>query len=242
MNIRHVRICGIVTALCLFIILLISSAEYCIYDRKGFYPETYEKYHVADAAHMEMNEILRVSEHLISYLRGNEDTLDDFDAVVDGNERPFFSEREKLHMKDVRQLFIGALWIRHICLIICAFILYFMRKSFKTHTRTYVLSMFITFILNICAAGCLAVFITSDFQRAFIGFHHIFFQNDLWLLNPSEDWVIRLLPQGFFQDMALSIGLVFGISVILILTACGIWLLCLRKQSVRHTRRLCHPI
>lgn len=242
MNVWHVRICGIVTALCLFVILLISSAEYCIYYRKSFYPETYEKYHVADAAHMEINEILRVSDHLISYLRGNEDTLDDFRAVVDGKERPFYSEREKLHMKDVQQLFTGALWIRRICLVSCAIILFFMRKAYKKRVRTYVLSVFITFILNICAAGCLAVFITSDFQRAFTGFHHIFFQNDLWLLDPSEDWIIRLLPQEFFRDMALSIGLVFGISVILVLAACGIWLLCLRKRSVRHTRRLCRPV
>lgn len=83
---------GIITAICIFATLFINSAEYCIYYREDFYSETFTKYNIPDEAQMEMPEILRLTRHLTAYLRGSEDSLDDFTAVVNGIKRPFYSE------------------------------------------------------------------------------------------------------------------------------------------------------
>ena len=37
----------------------------------------------------------------------------------------------------------------------------------------------------------------------------LFFTNDLWLFDPSTDLMIRMLPEGFFYDMVMRIGLYF---------------------------------
>ena len=61
----------------------------------------------------------------------------------------------------------------------------------------------------------LAFIISSDFDRYFIKFHKIFFTNDLWMLNPETDKLIRLVPIGFFIDTAMYIGIIFTILLII---------------------------
>ena len=57
----------------------------------------------------------------------------------------------------------------------------------------------------------LTYIISSDFDKYFIRFHEIFFDNDLWMLNPETDKLIRLVPIGFFIDSALYIAIIFAI-------------------------------
>ena len=38
----------------------------------------------------------------------------------------------------------------------------------------------------------------SGVDSFFIGFHRLFFRNDLWLLNPQTDMLIALMPTTFF--------------------------------------------
>lgn len=55
-----------------------------------------------------------------------------------------------------------------------------------------------------------------DFNAVFVQFHHIFFDNDLWLFDPATDYMIRMLPEGLFYDMVIRIGLLF-IGMLLVL-------------------------
>ena len=48
------------------------------------------------------------------------------------------------------------------------------------------------------AVTVLAVWAVADFDGLFVLFHHLSFSNDLWLLNPATDMLIRLMPQDFF--------------------------------------------
>ena len=53
----------------------------------------------------------------------------------------------------------------------------------------------------------------SNFNKYFIMFHHMFFDNDLWLLDPATDLMIRMLPEGFFFDMVIRIVVTFLIAM-----------------------------
>ena len=58
----------------------------------------------------------------------------------------------------------------------------------------------------------------SDFNKYFFLFYEIFFDNDLWLLDPATDLMIRMLPEGFFFDMVIRIGSIFiGMLAILLI-------------------------
>lgn len=56
----------------------------------------------------------------------------------------------------------------------------------------------------------LGLIISTDFTKYFILFHHIFFTNDLWILDPATDMLINIVPEGFFMDTAARIALLFG--------------------------------
>lgn len=228
------RICSILIALCLFLILLINAIDYSVYYRPDFYKTTYEKYNVTDAAQMDMEEVLRVSDYLIDYLKGKEESLKDFRAVVNGQERLFYSQRELLHMKDVRNLFLGGLLVRKICLGIGLLLLTALILTHRNFMKTLLYSIIGTFLTALGIAGILTLVIISDFNRAFVIFHQIFFSNDLWILDPETDWIIRLLPEGFFMDMAAVIATTAAISlsVILLLSTTALYLLH-RRNSAR---------
>jgi len=64
--------------------------------------------------------------------------------------------------------------------------------------------------------GCLIVIIFGlivafTFDKSFILFHIISFNNDLWLLNPEADLLINIFPESFFLNNFI---LVIGLSII----------------------------
>lgn len=54
--------------------------------------------------------------------------------------------------------------------------------------------------------AALMVWGAVDFDSLFILFHRLAFTNDLWLLNPETDLLIRLMPTDFFVHYAALIG------------------------------------
>ncbi len=125
-----------------------------------------------------------------------------------------FSDREKLHLVDVKDLVqklkltISAISV--FVLLCFAFLLYFDRKTF--------LKNFID-ILFYSSITSLAVLIISslmfiNFTSSFIAFHQMFFTNDLYIL-PADALLIRIFPEQFFIDAAVRI--VKGIGLIALL-------------------------
>ncbi|MBE5807884.1 MAG: DUF1461 domain-containing protein [Clostridiales bacterium] len=52
-----------------------------------------------------------------------------------------------------------------------------------------------------------AVWACLDFDAAFTFFHRRLFSNDLWLLDPRTDLLIRICPESMFMSMGLRIAL-----------------------------------
>ena len=54
------------------------------------------------------------------------------------------------------------------------------------------------------------------FEPLFITFHHIFFNNQLWLFDPLTDPVINMLPQSLFLYFLIWIILFYEIIMMFI--------------------------
>lgn len=213
------RLPGIVCAFCLMIVFLITSVEAVTYWTPGYYEHEYEKYNVTAAVRMEMDDLLQVTDEMMDYLRGDRDDLHVM-TVVDGSPREFFNAREIAHMEDVRGLFLGAITLRRVCLAaaaVCVLLMAALKADLKrTLPRMLCVGTGLFFLL---AAG-IGLLIASDFSRYFVVFHHIFFDNDLWILNPATDLLINIVPEPFFADTALRIGLIFGGAVLVFFAVC----------------------
>lgn len=196
------------------VILLITAFEIGAYSDYGWYQKAYEKYDVLNDLEMEMKDVMYVTEEMMAYLRGNRADLV-VDTVVAEEEREFFNEREKSHMVDVRNLFVGGLWIRRIAILLFVAAVVALLKTKADWKRLLPQSFLICLGAFIGVTAGAGVLFLSDFNKYFTMFHEIFFTNDLWLLDPRTDLLIRMLPEGFFMDMVIRIGLIF-LSLLLI--------------------------
>lgn len=125
-----------------------------------------------------------------------------------------FGEKEKLHMIDVKDLFIKGNRIRNVSLIliISSFIGLIVNDK-KSISNILILSSIISFSL----IGLLSLLMYINFNKYFTYFHEIFFTNDLWLLNPKTDILIQMLPLQFFYSIATKIATIFVLELIIII-------------------------
>lgn len=224
------HIFGILCAFCLMIIFLITSVEAVVYWTPGYFEKEYEKYQVPETVHMEMDDLLEVTDEMMAYLRGEREDLHIM-TTVDGQTREFFNDREIAHMEDVQDLFLGAITLRRILLataVLCVILMAVLKADLKKLLpKCLCMGSGLFFLL---AAG-LGILISTDFTKYFIIFHKIFFRNDLWILDPSTDLLINIVPEPFFSDTALRIGITFGGMVVLLLAVCAFILFRQRKPE-----------
>ena len=223
-------ILGILFTFCLMIVLLLTSVEAVTYWTPGYYEKEYTKYNVTADVHMEMSDLLDVTDEMMAYLRGRRADLH-VPTIVDGQPREFFNDREIAHMEDVRGLFIGGLRLRAVCIIaglICLAAMVFLKAPIRKVLPRSVCAGTGLFFAIICV---LAAIISTDFTKYFVMFHHIFFDNDLWILDPRTDLLINIVPEPFFMDTAARIALIFGTSVAVILLVCLAFILAGRGKK-----------
>ena len=210
---------GIILGFSIIAALLITSFEIAMYSDFSVYQEEYEKYDVLSDLDMTMDDVMYVTHEMMDYLRGNGDTLSVI-TTVEGREQDFFNEQDRFHMAEVRDLFIGGLNIRLgacAAVVLCIVFLLISRADIKKIIpRSYWIAMGITGI----AVALIGIAAVVDFNAVFVQFHHIFFDNDLWIFDPAEDYMIRMLPEGLFYDMVMRIGAIFvgGLAVVLVLS------------------------
>lgn len=225
---KHLHnLAGFLSALCLMAILLITSVEAVAYWTPGYYEKEYAKYQVLeDLPEMTMDDLLIVTDEMMDYLRGDREDLHVF-TTMGGEYREFFNEREIAHMEDVKDLFLGGLAIRRTAIFLLAaciaFLILTKASLLAVLPKTVCLGVGTVFL----AAGILGGIIATDFNKYFIIFHHIFFDNDLWILDPATDMLINIVPEPFFMDTAFRILAVFyGSAAVIFLICLFLW----RKQ------------
>jgi len=210
---------GIIFSFCLMIVLLFTSVEAAVYWIPGYFQKEYAKYNVTEAVSMNMDDLLDVTDQMMAYLKGKRDNLH-VPTTMGGVEREFFNAREIAHMEDVRGLFLGGIAMRRGCIMImalCLILLFLLKTKFKNTFPRAVLWGSGLFLLGSAAT---AFIISTDFNRYFILFHKMFFHNDLWMLDPSTDMLINIVPEGFFSDTVFLIGSIFFISILFVIGIC----------------------
>ena len=163
--------------LCLFAALLLMVVANCG-TNDGIYRELQEANGLPEAAGVTQEEMERLDGMLADYLSGDEAALDNSP----------FNEKERTHMRDVLELFDLARAVRNALFVIAAGLL--------------AAGLWLSRGALLLPLGAFAIWAAADFSGAFTFFHETLFTNDLWLLNPETDLLLRLLPEQFFADFA----------------------------------------
>ena len=203
-------IAAFVCGLCLLLILLITSLQAVCYWIPDWWRNEYAKYDTPSnvRGEMSLDDAVHVTEDMLEYCIGRLDTLDDTEATIDGVTAPFFTDREKAHLADCRELFLKGIRARVIaCLILAAFVIFIYVHNGKQKTPVLLVEGYLRSLGFVAVmAAVIAILCVIDFTQVFTVFHHIFFDNDLWILYPDRDNLINIMQEDVFSDAAMWIA------------------------------------
>src|SRR3989304_9954040 len=166
--------------------LILLNFNFLVFN-SAFYKSQFKKLNVYEE--FESREIVdNQSDGLIGYLCCGKN-LDEF----------FFTERERLHLADVKKLItlnqVASVLLSG--LVLAGLILSILKKDEKEFAKTVMGASAIT----VCAIIFLWLSALFNFDWIFLKFHYLTFDNDLWQLPESAN-LIKLFPQQFFVNFA----------------------------------------
>ena len=191
------KLLSILCAVCVCFFLLTAAIGLPIYIRPFYYAHI-EAFDLPARSGYTAEEIREAYDEVLDYLTlpGKEFSTGVLPHSVEG----------KAHFEDCKVLFdLNASILIGSGLVLA--VLFFMRKKWGPYRIGKHSAAFWAAVLSVTAPimiGCLAAL---DFDRAFVIFHSIFFPGKTnWVFDWYEDPIIRVLPQEFFMDCAILIG------------------------------------
>jgi integral membrane protein (TIGR01906 family) len=189
----------------LSIFMLGSSVSFFSFNH-SFYLYEFEKYDIYNEIDMDKNSVNDAASAIINFLSLKENTMD-----VSFNGVRYFNDKELSHMDDVKMIFSLLIYLT-VFSFVFVFIALILSKNKDKFKNVLLGSWYFSGILVIV----LGFMVFTDFTKYFIKFHHIFFTNDNWLLDPKTDRLIMMLPEGFFMDMTIGIvSLYLALNIVL---------------------------
>ena len=174
--------------------LILINFNFLVFNH-GFYKTQFEKLNVYES--FNSKEIVdNQSKKLIGYLCCGKEL-----------DRDFFTEREILHLSDVKKIITlnQAASVLFVSLVLAGFIILILKTNEKEFVKTILVSSTIT-ILSIVFLRFSTFINFVNVDQAFLQFHYLAFDNDLWQLPESAN-LIKLFPQQFFVNFANRIAI-----------------------------------
>ena len=117
---------------------------------------------------------------------------------------------EQQHMRDVRDLIVLAEKVAKACTTLAAIFAIaaaWTGAGLRRRNRAGLLGAACgVLLLALVAGGIVLAMNTAGFERLFILMHKALFTNRYWLLNPSTDILIRMMPQPLFEMALLRVA------------------------------------
>ncbi len=180
------------------------------------YEYGFSKYNVGQTTGLAQAELEKAARGLIGYFNSGEEYIS-LEVEKAGKTFKLFGEREVGHLKDVKGLVQLDYWLFWGTLTYAlgyagVSLFWRRRRNLSGLARGVVGGSSLTLgLMLLLGLGSLL-----NFEQLFLQFHLLSFTNDLWLLDPSRDYLIMLFPQGFWFDAAIfCVLLTSGLAIIL---------------------------
>ncbi len=215
--------------LCLPILLLSATIGGAV-NSSWLYKSGFQKYDVSQTTGLAEAELETAATRLISYFNSDDEDIT-LTVMKDGQPFQLFNEQEVAHLRDVKEL----IWLDYQVLLVTliyalgyAGVSLFWRRDWRRLAWGVVGGSGITLALMLA----LGLGILLGFDQLFWQFHVISFANELWQLDPAQDYLIMLFPRGFWYDAALFCTLVVALGTVILGGVAGRYLLLTRKRTV----------
>ena len=191
------RFCSVICMVCVFLFLLTVSIGLPIYIRPFYYAHIGAFDLEARSGYSE-EQIRQAYDEVLDYLTlpGKEFGTGELPHSADG----------KAHFEDCKVLFdLNASILLGSGAVLA--VLFVMRKRWGAYRIGKHSAPFWAALLAVTAPILIGALAAIDFDRAFVIFHSIFFPGKTnWVFDWFADPIIRVLPQEFFRNCAILIG------------------------------------
>ena len=198
------KLIAAVASVLLILALLIVSIEMFALN-ESFFKSEYDKLRTAERIGISEEGLTEVTQKLLAYTRGELPDLD-MQQEIGGELQEVFGQREKDHMIDVRDLYLAARSVRTMAIVgvivLVALLFVLMRSKAVPVLCRLFLIVSGGFLAGVAVIG---IWAAVDFASFWTSFHHVFFTNDLWILDPRTDVLIMMVPEQFFSDLVTRI-------------------------------------
>ncbi len=211
-------------------LLLITINTRLVINWPSLYSYGFNKYDIPEKTGIELDELIEAGLQIRNYFNDDSEILD-VRIFIRGIRRSIYSEREILHMKDVKQLVKGTYLVQYItAAYLVAFLLVTVGLARSGVIRISLQLLSYGGLLTLAVMFAIGLGSILGFDRLFLAFHIISFSNDLWQLDPRHHLLLAMFPEGFFFDATMIIALLTLIEAA-ILAAAGQILRVLRALS-----------
>lgn len=195
-------------------LLLISAGLAGAFNSLWLYKFGFDKYDISQKTGIAEVELEKAARGLISYFNSDDEDIS-VSIIKDGQPFTLFNEREVAHLRDVKEL------VRLDYRVLLASLLYALvftgLSLFRWHDwRQLARGAMWGGSLTLALMAVLRVVTFFNFDQFFWQFHLLSFTNDLWLLDPSKDYLLMLFPGGFWYDATQFIALGVGTAAVLV--------------------------
>ena len=219
-------------ALALMGALFFTSVQLVVMNM-SFYDVEYRRNDTARRMHTTHSSLMGATDDLLAYIRGEEVDLAETRVQVNGDTQHAFDQNETAHMVDVQQLYQNGWHFRNIAVIVAAIcvglVVWLLPK--KERLRTLAHAYNIVVYLFVVVVGGLVGWLAIDFHSFWNAFHHLLFDNMLWLMDSNSSFMVNMLDTQLWIDVCMRVVLYFGGVALALYAASLTYLLVLRQRS-----------
>ena len=191
----------------LLAIFLVATNVGGAINEPRLYTYGFERHDITTATNISPDQLERAAKQIRDYFNSDVDFLA-VTVTLNGKTVSLYNEREILHMRDVKGLIIGTYWAQIVSgsLLFIFIGLTLMRSFYRGlyQLTKLMLTASLTLIALVLGIGVISAI---AWRPIFILFHQVSFANNLWQLDPYNDYLLMMFPERFFLEATVLIAL-----------------------------------
>lgn len=157
--------------------------------------------------------IPQISGLSVGEIKANYDALISYNSIFFSGPLTFptlaMSETGRIHFAEVKQIFVAVQGLLAITFVLSAV------GIFVKHRKHEIGYLKLSAGMALGLPAVLGALVALNWEKVFVTFHEIFFNNDYWVFSAETDPVITILPDAFFMHCAIAIFLLVALGSLL---------------------------
>ena len=200
----------------LFLAILLSNALLVI-NTDSFYEFEFNKNNTALKTGIDESDLSLVVDNIQDFFNEKSNEKIHMTTYIKGIKKKLFNSKEIRHMIDVKNLILNIKFFNYLlwtAVLIILLIKISLSKDKILNTFRVIAKSYLIYSVSILISTL--ILLALSFRWIFYFFHIISFNNNLWILDPRTDYLIKIFEEIFFMDAAIFIGILTLFSSIII--------------------------